>query len=213
MQGSTGVTATTSNHFVLDVGRIYIGIDVAALEASTPEVDSTNWLDAIADATFLGGTRNGATFDLNRTLREMPVDGLRGPTKGFVRSGRIAPTLQVNLVEHTVKNYENAIAGLVSTAVGETGSQYTKITSGPILAASYLSNIAIAATYTDPTAFAEDRPIIILLTNVMAHSAPTFTFSDEDEVLIPVTFNAHIDPANPNTPPWAIYHPTYVAPD
>ena len=201
-QGMTGVTAASADRFVLDVGQVFINIDITALESATPGMESTNWADAIADAQFIGATRNGATFNINRTLRQIPVDGQLGPTKGFIRRASVAPTLQVNVMEHTIENYKRTIAGIVTSAVGETGEQYTKIAGGPILAATYIDNVAIASTYTG-----SDRPIILVLHNVMAHTAPEFTLADEDEAVLPVTFNAHIDPANPYVEPWNIYHP------
>ncbi len=200
-QGMTGVTADSPDRFVLDVGRIYVNIDITALEAATPT--TTNFADAVATATRLGATRGGAVFNVNRTLREIPVDGQPGPTKGFKRRSRVAPTLQVNIMEHTVANYTRVIAGAaVQSAVGSVATPRTRFNGGAITDAAYIDNIAIAATHSSGS-----EPVIIVLFNVLADEAPTFTFADEDEMVLPVTFSAHIDPATPNVEPWSIYHP------
>jgi len=49
---------------------------------------------------------------------------------------------------------------------------------------------------------------VVVLENVLAIEAPDFSLSDEDELVMPVTFGAHFDASTPTTEPWAIYLPT-----
>lgn len=196
-QGLSGVTTNTNKHFLLDAGVAYANIDLTALEGST----SDPWGDAIAASgvVSLGAFRGGATFSPGRTLRTMPVDGTIGNLKGFVRRQNSVPTITVNLVEITVQNLQNALAGSTSTTVND----FTKIIGGPILDANYFSNIALATTFTG----AANEPLVLVIKNALVVEPPDIQLTDEDETVIAVTFAGHIDPANPNTEVWTIYHP------
>lgn len=196
-QGLSGVSTTTNKHFLLDAGVAYANIDLTALEG----VSSDPWGDAIAasGAISLGAFRGGATFSPGRTLRTMPVDGAIGNLKGFVRRQNSVPTVTVNLVEITVQNLQNALAGSTATTVND----FTKIVGGPILDANYFSNIALATTFTG----AATEPLVLVIKNALVVEPPDIALTDEDETVIAVTFAGHIDPANANTEVWTIYHP------
>lgn len=196
-QGLSGVTTNTNKHFLLDAGVAYANIDLTALEGSS----SDPWGDAIAasSAISLGAFRGGATFSPGRTLRTMPVDGAIGNLKGFVRRQNSVPTVTVNLVEITVQNLQNALAGAVSSTV----NAFEKIVGGPILDSNYFSNIALATTFTG----AANDPLVLVIKNALVVEPPDIALTDEDETVIAVTFAGHIDPANPNTEVWSIYHP------
>jgi hypothetical protein len=193
-QGRSGVTPQSGQRFILDAGEAFINIDIEALE--TVGEDPVG--NAIAAAIKLGATRGGSSFNPGRTLRQIPLDGTLGPTKGFVRRGQSAPTLTVNIIEMTVDNFEKAIAGLIS----ETKGAFTRITGGAISDATYVDNIALVTTFTGST-----TPIVLVLHNVLALEAPVVNLQDEDEVVMAVTFTGHVDPASPGDEVWAIYHP------
>jgi hypothetical protein len=197
-QGLSGVTTATNQHFLLDAGVAYANIDLSALEASGA---SDPFGDAIAASGVvpLGAFRGGATFSPGRTLRTMPVDGAIGNLKGFVRRQNSVPTVTVNLVEITVQNLQNALAGAVSAAAGA----FTKISGAEMTDAAYFDNIALATTFTgNPNA-----PLILVIQNALVVEPPDISLTDEDETVIAVTFAGHIDPATPNTEVWSIYHP------
>ncbi len=203
-QGMTGVTAASADRFVFGPGEVYINISIAALEAASPSV--SNFDDAIASAIKLGATRGGSTLNLNRTLRAMPVDGQLGPTKGFIRREEVAPVLTTNVMEQTIANWRRMIAGITTAVVGEAGDGYTRVRGGEITNDAYLDNVALVATYSGSA-----RPVILVLYNVMAHAAPEVSLPNRDEVVMAVTFNAHIDPASPYVEPWAFYHPEEIS--
>ena len=197
-QGFSGITANTAKHFLLDAGVAFANIDITALEAGA----ATNaWQNAIAATTALplGAFRGGSSFNPGRTLREIPVDGSIGPVKGHIRRQESRPSITLNLIEITVANLQRALAGHVSSTTGE----FTKILGGPIGAAAYLENIAIATTFTGNT----DQPIVLVVRNPIVMEAPEITLADEDETVISVTFTGTVDAATPNTEVWAIYHP------
>ena len=198
-QGASGVTSNTASRLVIDAGVVYYNIDVTSLEDGTA---STPVADAKASGTLLGATRGGNVFSSGRTMREMEADGKLGPTKGFKRRQEVAATLQTNLLEVTADTLAKAFAGSNSTTAGS----FTKLTGGEIAAADYLSNIALFGTYTSGTG--DTDVVVVVLENVLAIEAPDFSLSDEDELVMPVTFGAHFDASTPTTEPWAIYLPT-----
>jgi hypothetical protein len=197
-QGLSGVTTTTNKHFLLDAGVAYANIDLVALADGTA---SDPFGDAIAASGVinLGAFRGGATFSPGRTLRTMPVDGAIGNLKGFVRRQNSVPTVTVNLVEITVQNLQNALAGAVSSTAG----LFTKLVGGEITDAAYFTNIALATTFTG----AANEPLVLVIKNALVVETPDIALTDEDETVIAVTFAGHIDPATPNTEVWEIYHP------
>ncbi len=182
---------------VLDAGEVWFNIDITALEngsASDPWADAT----AASGATKLGGTRGGNSFNPNRTIRQMPVDGAIGPVKGFNRRQNSAPVLTVNLLEITPENLERAIAGgNVATA-----GVFDKLTGGEIEDTDYIGNVAFATTLKG-----SDDPIVVVVQNALVMEAPEFSAEDENETVLTVAFTGHVTAAAPNTEVFAIYHP------
>lgn len=195
-QGRSGISATTAANMVLDAGEVWLNIDVTALEGAGTDP----WALATAGTTpiKLGGTRGGNTFNPNRVIRQMPVDGAVGPIKGFNRRQSSAPVLTVNLLEITEANLEKAIAGANSVVAGS----FDKITGGEIEDADYITNVAFATTLKG-----SDNPIVIVIQNALVMEAPEFSAVDEDETVLTVSFTGHVTAALPNTEVFAIYHP------
>jgi len=198
-QGASGVTTNTASRLVIDAGVVYYNIDITSLEDGTA---STPVADAKASGTLLGATRGGNVFTAGRTMREMEADGKLGPTKGFKRRQEVAATLQTNLLEVTADTLAKVFAGSNSTTAGS----FTKITGGEVATGDYLTNIALFGTYTNGTG--DTDVVIAVLENVLAVESPEFSMSDEDELVMPVTFGAHFDASTPTTEPWALYLPT-----
>lgn len=201
-QGRSGLSTRTALNTVLDAGEVWINIDVTALEdgsASDPWGDATSASGAVR----LGGTRGGNTFAVNRVIRQMPVDGAIGPIKGFNRRQSSTPTLTVNALEISEENIEYALAGANNAAAGV----FAKITGGEIEDGDYITNVAIASTVKGT-----NTPIVIVITNAMVMEAPELTFTDEDEVVMSISFVGHVLASAPNTEAFAIYHPGTVVP-
>ena len=59
----------------------------------------------------LGATRGGNEFNLNREIREVEIDGVKGPTKGLRRVTVVKPQITCNLIELSLDNLIKAIAG------------------------------------------------------------------------------------------------------
>jgi hypothetical protein len=201
-QGLTGISTNTASHFLLDAGQAYANIDVTLLETA-----GTNaWTNAITatNALSLGATRGGSSFNPGRTLREIPVDGSIGPVKGHIRRQESRPTLTLNLIEITLAQLQRSLAGQATTTTGS----FSRIVGGPIAASSYLTNVAIATTFTGNTSL----PVVILLRDPIVMEAPEVSFTDEDETVISVTFTGTVLAGTPNTEAWAIYHPGVTPP-
>ena len=193
-QGRSGLSSLTAGNTILDAGEVWFNISTAILE-------NAGWDDAITagGAVRVGGTRGGNTFNPGRIIREMPVDGSIGPVKGFARRAGSRPTLTVNMLELTVANLQQAIAAASSSV---TASGLTKVEGDEIDDASYITNVAIATTLKD-----EAEPVIIVLENVLVLDAPEFSFADEDEMVLSVTFVGHTLSSDPNVEAFAVYHP------
>lgn len=60
---------------------------------------------------LLGATRGGNEWNLNREIRDVEVDGVKGPTKGLERVVVVRPQITCNLIELSLDNLLKAIAG------------------------------------------------------------------------------------------------------
>ena len=194
-QGRSGLSILTADNTVLDAGEVWFNIDTALLE-------SDGWDDAIGvgtGAVRVGGTRGGNTFSPGRTIREMPVDGAIGPVRGFNRRASSRPALTVNMLELTVANLEHAIAAATTSS---TTSDLTKLVGDEITDGKYITNVAIATTLKG-----EVEPVVIVIENALVLEAPEFSFADEDEMVLTVTFVGHTLSSDPNVEAFSVYHP------
>jgi len=183
-QGRHGITGESSKRIFLDAGAVYFNY-------------------GNANEILLGATRDGSTFELDRTLREMEVDGALGRMKGFTRREEVLPQLVVNMLELTVDNFIKAVAGAVyEENVEVDGRLYTVIKGGEILDTVYIENVALVGTLSG-----KQDPIIIILKNVIADNGFDLDTAHRDEAVPEVTFLAHFDPENPDEEPWEIRYP------
>ena len=196
-QGRSGLSTLTADNMVLDAGEVWFNIDITALEAS-----EGTWALATAGGTGavrVGGTRGGNSFSPGRTIREMPVDGAIGPVKGFNRRATSRPALTVNMLELTVANLTRSLAAATETT---TDSNLTKLVGKEIEDGDYITNVALATTLKG-----QAQPFILVVHNAMVLEAPEFSFADEDEMVLSVTFVGHVTAQYPNTEAFTIYHP------
>ena len=193
-QGRSGLSTLTADNMVLDAGEVWFNVGITELEA-------TNWAAAIVvgGAVRVGGTRGGNSFSPGRTIREMPVDGAIGPVKGFARRASSRPVLTVNMLELTVANLTRSIAAANTSS---TTSGLTKLVGGEIEDGDYLTNVALATTLKG-----QAQPFILVVHNALVLEAPEFSFADEDEMVLTVTFVGHVTADAPNTEAFTIYHP------
>ena len=182
MARNLGVTTETSKRMVLDAGVVYINYGET-------------------DERILGATRAGSEFTVEQDIREIEVDGNRGPTKGFRRVVEEHVRLNVNLLEMTAENIEIALAGSSVTS----GTEDVITRNLDISAITYLTNVALVADYSGDSG----EPVVIVLKNAMADGDFSLSAEDRDESTVSLQFTGHFDPAGDlDESPFEIRFPT-----
>jgi len=88
----SGLSADTPGRIFVDAGAVYLNY-------------------GLSSERLLGATRGGNEFNLNREIRDLEVDGLRGSVKGLRRRTVCRPQITCNLIELSLDNLLKAIAG------------------------------------------------------------------------------------------------------
>ena len=184
-----GITPSSPQRFLVDAGAV--------------------WLDyGLPTERLLGATRGGNVFSITQNIREMPMDGARGPVKGAERIIESKATLVANLIEITADNIVLMIPAAKKTdypsSIGKTHDSITR--DADIVDANYITNIALVGKVQGAL---ED--FIGLLYNALPTSNVDFKTVDKDEAVVAVTFTAHFDPNDMDTEPWEIRSPLIVA--
>jgi len=182
-----GITADTYKRFIIDAGAVYTGF--------------TNFSSL---GTLLGATRGGSQITLEQEIKDMEVDGARGPVIGSRRITMIKASLTVNFIEHTLANLKRALVGSES-AVFET--DWDAITRALVIEdADFLTDITIVGEVSG-----DSDGMAIKLDNTISDGNFELTFADKEEGVVTMTFTAHFDPsdlgAGTDTEPWTIYWP------
>jgi hypothetical protein len=182
-----GYTSDTPNRLVLDAGAIYKNVTYAAGDFT---------------GTLIGATSGGNEFVFKQTLRQVEIDGAKGPVKGLQIVEREEAELNINLKELTASNIALSIAG---SAVDTTDTAYDVITSGgKIDLTDYIDSVAYVGRVSGT-----NKPVVIILENVLSMEGLNFKTEDNKEVVIPIKFAAHADEADvqAGTLPVKIYWP------
>jgi len=88
----SGLNEYTPDRIFIDAGAVYLNYE-------------------LANETLLGATRGGNEFNLNREIRDIEVDGVRGSVRGLRRRIVCRPQITCNLIELSLDNLLKAIAG------------------------------------------------------------------------------------------------------
>ncbi len=176
MATKTGISSNTNQRMVLGPGAVYLGAGLA----------------------LLGATKGGNTLEINRVFKDIRPDGAKGKVKGFRLLESSEAILTVKLMEIT----EATVKYLLS------GSSLTShvITGGEIAAATYISQVSLAAEITGSTPTSEATAVNIVLTNCLVEGPFNLALPGDvsGEAVVEVKFHAHFDPAALTTEPWAI---------
>lgn len=179
-----GITSETYKKFTIDAGAVYTG-----------------FIGFASPGTLLGATRTGSQLVIEQEIKEMEVDGARGPVIGSRRITRVKASLTVNFIEHSLTNLKRALVGSTSATFETT---WDAITRGLVIAdADFLTDVTIIA---DTTA-TSGNPMAIKLDNVMSDGNFELSFADKEEGVLAVTFTAHFDPSDVDSEPWTVYWP------
>lgn len=187
----TGLTANTKKYLQLDAGAIYKNFVVGTDTPST------------ASAKLIGATEGGATIAIVPEVRQIAVDGAKGPTKGFEVIDSWTATLSANIKEVSAAAIQLALgASTSSTPTSPTG--FTKVVPDSEIADSdYLTNITWIGKISG-----SDDPIMIVLKNALCMNGFNFTVQDKGEGNVPCVFTAHYDVADLDAVPVEFYIPT-----
>lgn len=185
-----GITAATKKNLQLDAGALYknwvMGTDTPATAASK----------------LIGATVGGSTFTVTPEVRQISVDGVKGPTKGYETIDSVTATLATTLKEASLNSLALALAATDSAATSSV-SDYTKLTMREAVAdTDYVGNIAWVGKISG-----SDDPMVIILKNVLNLTGLTFQAQDKNEGSVPVTLTAHYDVADLEEVPFEIWMP------
>ena len=190
----TGLTSNTKKNLQLDAGALFKNYNPAS---DTP---------ATATAKLLGATVGGATLALTPEIRQIEVDGAKGPTKGLETIDSWTCTLTANLKEVTVDSIKTAL-GSATSSTPTSPASYTKIVlNEEIVDGDYLSNVTWIGKMSG-----SNNPIMIVLKNALCLNGFQFTVSDKSEGNVPIVLTAHYDVADLETVPVEIYVPNISA--
>lgn len=179
----SGISANTPDNLLLDAGAFYLNYDI--------ETDT---------GTLLGATRGGGEFRAIPTVRQIEVDGARGPVKGLKRFDSWEITLQATLLEITSTILKNA---LISANVNTDGPTHDIITlNNDISLSDYINNVTWIGTRSG-----SNEPVIIQIDNAIGTEGITLAMVDKNEGTLPITFTAHYELTDLDTVPCRIYYP------
>lgn len=187
----TGITTETYERLVIDAGAVY-----------------KDWTDMDNPGTLLGATRGGSVFAVETEIRDMPVDGAKGPVKGGQRITKVMATLEANFIENTTEIFKRALPGASATdyPVGSPTHDEIKRTL-EIAASDYLTNVVIVGQVSG-----SDEPVVLMLKNALSDGKLSMSLADNDEATNKVKFTGHFDPDDLTDEPWRIYQPQDVNP-
>jgi len=97
----SGLSADTPDRIFVDAGAVYLNY-------------------GLPSERLLGATRGGNEFNLNKEIRDIEVDGVRGSVKGLRRRTVCRPQITCNLIELSLDNLIKAIAGANSAEAKKT---------------------------------------------------------------------------------------------
>ena len=181
-----GITTETVKRMILDAGAVYVNYGET-------------------DERLLGATQGGNTFTVEREVKQIEMDGARGPVKGARRIISEKAILTVNLLEHSTENWKMILTAADVTDVLDTDG-VTKIAdeirTRQILDSDYIKNIALVAEVSGTS-----QPVVIILYNALADDEIEMELAHTEEGVPEVAFAAHWDPADMETSPYAIRFP------
>jgi len=190
-QGRHGFTESTPDELQLDAGEVWANFDIEAFlaDAQDAETDVTDLADyglGEEDAISMGATRGGASFNANRDVAEIEFDGQQGRTKGMRRREEANPELEAEFLEFRETILEQAIVGAENNEIDDVGAEgVVEITGGEIKTDAYLDNVVLI------TKKADGKPVLFELENCLAEGDFAIDTDDQDEAVIPITFQAH----------------------
>lgn len=189
---NSGYTKTSSENFMINAGTIAINVKW--------DEESKSFT-----GTPLGATTDGTKVNIEQKYRKIAVDGTTHmDVQGLWVLDEAHATVGAKLKELTASNMALGLNGTAKESEDFDG--YTEIESKRYLSeGDYIENMAVIGKLTG-----SDKPIIILLDNVLTTSAFALETKDGDEAAIDYegTANASFEQLQNDKFPWKILYPT-----
>ena len=189
---SSGITQNTPKTVMLGAGTIHKGLTFS----------SGTWN---FEESLICATSGGSKLSIIPEFYNVPVDGALVKVKGLtVKVGETA-TLEINPIELTGEILKMAV--IANSAVSETATGYTELTSRAIInAGDYLENMGYVGKTIDGT------PIIIIFDNALCTSGLELEGKNKEAAIPKFVFECFADLSpEADTLPWHIYYPTPAA--
>jgi len=186
-----GVDTDTYKRLIIDSGAVY-----------------KDFVSQAVPGTLLGATRGGSTFTIEQEIKDMSVDGAKGPVKGSRRITRVNVKLVCNFIEHSAELWEHAIPGSTYapdflTTIDPADAYHVEFRRTlEILLADYITNVVIIGQITGT-----DQAVVCGIKNALADGNFEMAFVDNEETGLVVQFTAHFDPSDLDEEPWILWYP------
>lgn len=181
---TVGYTANTPQHLMLNTGAIYLNYGLPA-------------------ESLLGAVATGNEFDCTVKSYDIKLGGVTASKlKGLEFITDVTASLKVNMLEVTTAILQAAIQGSV---VDTSNSNYDIISLPLVLGngnQTTIKNIALVTTISGSL-----TPVVILLFNAMSTGGIKIKLEDGKDNIIPLTFEAFLDPLFPNASLFEIHNP------
>ena len=186
----SGFNSGTAEKLLLDAGAFFKNFVVG-----TDTFDT-----AVTANKLIGATSGGGTFSAVPTIRQIPIDGVKGAAKGLQVIDEWLVTLMANVKEVSPESIQLAL-GAATIVDGPTG--YKKISANNYIELTdYVDNVVWVGKLSG-----SNTPVIIEVLNAISLGGITLNMADKSEGLIPTTFTGHYDDSELDSPPFNIYYP------
>lgn len=189
----TGFTEKTSDSYWVDAAVVYTDVVYDETEAGFT-------------GTLHGATSGGVSVMIEQTYRDIEVDGTSHTrVKGNKVLEAAVAAATVNLKEITAESIRKSLNGAISVSAEDVPAGYKEIRSKRYVDdADYISNMAIVGKISGT-----DKPILIILDNVLATSGLDLSTEDNGEAVIEQTFEAHAsyEQLVADEFPWRVLYP------
>jgi hypothetical protein len=181
-----GITDGTYERFVIDAGEVRI-----------------NYVDETDRGTLVGATRGGSTFTVETEVKDMAVDGAKGPVKGGRRITKVNAKIVANFIEYSTDLFELAMPGSVGRNHPSGSPTHHEITRAlQIALADYTDTLVLIGEVSGSS-----QPIICGIKNALSDGGFEIAAKDNEESVTPVTFTAHFSPTALDNEPWFVRWP------
>lgn len=174
---TTGYSADTPQHFIVDAGALYKNLEFDAIEGKFKGEP-------------IGATSGGSSVSVEQEYRTVEIDGVFTDAVGTKMLQSASASMEVNIKEVTAETIKMGINGTISTGDGESTPEGATIVTGKgtLENSDYIRNVALVGRYSG-----SDDPIIVILDNVLSDGGLEFSVEDNNEAIVTMTLRGHAD--------------------